>query len=102
MIDCNSQRISASTRSRTLRRRPGCAHQRGVVANGLLHHRPQDFFLAFEVMKNAPGLNAHGTGQIAHRGAFVAFVAKQVSRHLQELAAGTVRIGQLAVFDQFA
>jgi hypothetical protein len=52
-------------------------------------------------MENAPRLNAHGTRQIAHGGALEAFIAKQVSRHLQQLAAGAVRIGQLAVVDQF-
>lgn len=80
----------------------GRTHQRGVIANGLLHHRAQDFILAFEVMKNAARLNAHGTGQVAYGGALVAFIAKQVSCHLQQLATGTVRIGQLATVDQFA
>ncbi len=80
----------------------GCTHHRGVVVNGFLHHRTQDLVLALEVMKDAAGLDTHGAGQVAHGGAFKAFVAKQVSRGLQQLAPGTVGVGQLAAIDHGA
>ena len=53
-------------------------------------------------MKDAAGLNPHGTGQVAHRGAFEAFVAKQMRRRLQQLAPGTVGVGQFTAVDQSA
>ncbi|MNP17534.1 hypothetical protein D3C76_1099700 [compost metagenome] len=53
-------------------------------------------------MKNTARLDAHGTGQVAHGRALVTLVAKQVGRHLQQLATGAVRVGQLPVVDQLA
>ncbi len=78
------------------------AHQGGVVVDGFLHHRTQDLVLALEVMEDAAGLDAHGAGQVAYGGALKALVAKQVSRGLQQLATGTVGVGQLAAVDHGA
>ena len=70
--------------------------------DGFFHDRTQDLVLALEVMKDAAGLDAYGAGQVAHGGTFEALVAKQVSRSLQQLAPGTLGVGQLAAVDHGA
>jgi hypothetical protein len=54
--------------------------------NGLLHHRPQNIVLAFEVMKNTPRLNTHHSRQIPNRCAIKTATAEQVRSSLHQLA----------------